>query len=203
MKPVSTPPGAELGPWQDDPYLSLKQRVAAAPADGLVKGWLFRSVIESARRLNVDLDPSRRLTFKDYPLPEYLQLLAKAACLVEPQRSPKDTLRLLGRSVYPTFAQSLMGKVLISGLGSGRDGARTGLRLVTQVYKLTSNHAQATIAQDADGVSHVQLENVWTYPDSYHAGIFEGAARAFGGKASVDVQTWSLCSATLTLRYID
>jgi uncharacterized protein (TIGR02265 family) len=150
----------------------------------------------------VDLDGSRHLTFKDYPLAEYLELLGRAACLVQPQLTPKETLRLLGRSVYPTFAQSLVGKVFISGFGSGHEGARTGLRLVTHVYKLTSNHAVANLTQGSDGVSRVELENVWTFPDSYHAGIFEGAAEAFGGRASIEVQARSLCSATLTLRYI-
>jgi uncharacterized protein (TIGR02265 family) len=199
---VSTPPRADGSPWLDDPTLLLAQRLAGAPRDGLVKGWLFRSIVESAKRLDVELDTSRRLAFKDYPLADYLELLAKAACLVQPQQSAKETLRLLGRGVYPAFAQSLVGKVIISGFGSGREGARTGLHVVTQVYKLTSNHAVANITQLSEGESRVELENVWTFPDSYHAGIFEGAAEAFGGRASVDVQTRSLCSATLTLRYI-
>jgi len=203
MTRVSTPPSADRSPWLDDPYLSLEKRLSAAPRDGLVKGWLFRSIVESAKRLDVELDVSRRVAFKDYPLADYLELLGTAACLVQPQQTPKETLRLLGRSVYPAFAQSLVGKVIISGFGSGREGARTGLRVVTQVYKLTSNHAVAHLTQGSDGVSRVELENVWTFPDSYHAGIFEGAAEAFGGRASVDVQTHSLCSATLTLRYVD
>jgi uncharacterized protein (TIGR02265 family) len=201
VNPSSSPPRAESRRWLDDPYLSLRQRISGAPSNGLVKGWLFHSVIDGAKRHGVELGGARRFAFKDYSVADYLDLLGEAAVRVHPQRSPKETLRLLGRGVYPSFANSLVGKVIVTGLGSGHAGARSGLRWVAHVYKLTSNHAVAKVTEQGDHVSIVDLEDVWSFPDSYHAGIFEGAADAFGGRVSVDVASRSLSSATLTLTW--
>jgi len=168
-----------------------------------VKGWLILSVIEAARRNGVaDLTPKRYVGFKDYPLREHLELLGQAAVRVRPLEAPLRTLRELGRGVYPAFAESLVGKVVLSGLGSGRDGARGGLPWVARVYKMTSNHATATVSELADGATVVELDGVWSFPDTYHVGIFEGAARAFGGDVAVVAKASSLSAATLTVRWV-
>src|SRR4029079_7971927 len=96
---------------------------------------------------------------------------------------------------------SLFGKVILSGVGSGLDGARTGLRLVAKVYKRTSNHATVTITERGDEGTLIELDDVWSFPDWYHAGIFEGAAEAFGGRVSVTVQARSLSSSKLMLKW--
>ena len=85
-----------------------------------------------------------------------------------------ETLRLLGRGVYDTFAKSLFAKVILASLGSGHSGARTGLKWIAHVYKLTSNHAVARFQEVNDTVAMIELESVWSFPDSYHVGIFEG-----------------------------
>jgi uncharacterized protein (TIGR02265 family) len=193
---------SEPRPWHDDPTLCLRERLEGAPADGLVKGWLFQSVVENAKRHGVEVVAAQRwLGFKDYPVREYLELLGQAAVRVQPDQSAQDTLRLLGRGVYGSFSQSLFGKVVLAGLGSGHDGARTGLRWVTHVYKLTSNHAVATFSESSDGVTTIVLSNVWSFPDAYHVGIFEGVAQAFGGDVGVEVESGGLSDAALTFTW--
>jgi uncharacterized protein (TIGR02265 family) len=159
-------------------------------------------VVQNAKRHGVEVEtPQRWLGFKDYPVRQYLEVLAQAAVRVHPQRPARETLRTLGRGVYGSFSQSLFGKVVLGGLGSGRDGARTGLRWVTHVYKLTSNHAQATFTESSDRVTSIHLSSVWSFPDAYHVGIFEGVAQAFGGEVAVDVATQGLSEATLTFTW--
>jgi len=189
-------------PWLEEPSLVLRERLAGAPPGAVIKGWLFQSLGDGARAHGVELDAgARRLGFKDYPLAEYLEALAEAAVRVRPDLRAKETLRLLGRGVYGSFAQSLLGKVVLAGIGSGKGGARTGLQWVARVYKLTSNHATARFSTLAGGPTTIVLSDVWTFPDSYHVGIFEGAAEALGGSVSVDVESHSLCAATLTVRW--
>lgn len=190
-------------PWLDEPSLMLAERLAKAPEDGVVKGWLCQSIVENARRFGVELAIERRyLGFKDYPVREYLELLAQAACTVRPEEAPRETLRVLGQGVYESFAQSLFGKVLIAGLGKGREGAQTGLRLVARVYKMTSNHAVARVDKPSNDVTVIELSDVWSFPDAYHVGIFEGAARGFGGNVSATVESRSLSEATLTFTWV-
>ena len=202
---VSAPPsatGASQWPWLAEPSLRLRERLAGVPSDGLVKGWLIHSIVENAKRSGVELATDKKyLTFRDYPIREYLELLGQAAVRVEPEKPPIETLRALGRGVYATFAKSLFGKVIIAGLGDGHAGARTGLRWVSRIYKLTSNHAAVDFTEASEQTSVVTLKNVWSFPDAYHVGIFEGAARAFGGNVSVQIASASLSSATLTFTW--
>ncbi len=190
--------------WEDEPSLSLKERIAGTPPDGLVKGWLVHSIVENAKRHGVELvAPRRYFGFKDYPVAEYLALLAQAAVRVDPLRPPADTLRKLGRAVYPSFAGSIMGKVILAALPTGHDGARTGLTWITRVYKMTSNHAVARFTEHSEHTSVIHLENVWSFPDTYHVGIFEGAAQGFGGDVIVRVERKSLSAADLTFTWVD
>lgn len=205
-RPQSSNPSTKVTtkPWLDDSSLGLRDRLAQAPKDGLVKGWLIHSIMENAKRQGVELAMERKyLGFKDYPVAEYLELLGQAAVRLQGNGSAKEALRELGRGVHGSFSQSLVGKVVLAGLGSGHDGARTGLRWITRVYKMTSNHATASIEEPTDHVAVISLSNVWSFPDAYHVGIFEGAAAAFGGKVSVGTSDVSLSSATLTFTWLD
>jgi uncharacterized protein (TIGR02265 family) len=66
---------------------------------------------------------------------------------------------------------------------------------------MTSNHTAVDFTESSEDTSVVTLTNVWSFPDAYHVGIFEGAARAFGGNVSVQVSSASLSSATLTFTW--
>jgi uncharacterized protein (TIGR02265 family) len=203
--PTTDPPtsGVQSHPWMTDSTLRLAERLAQVPAQGLVKGWLFQSAIDNAARNGVTLATERRyMGFKDYPVREYLQLLGQAAVRVRADRPALETLRLLGRGVYENFGQSLFGKVILTGLGSGHSGARTGLKLITHVYKMTSNHAIARFHEPSDEIAVIELEDVWSFPDTYHVGILEGAARGFGGHVSASVEPRSLSSAVLTFKWL-
>lgn len=190
-------------PWLDDSSLSMTERLAGAPTDGLVKGWLCQSIIENAKRHGVDLVLGHRyFGFKDYPVREYLELLAQAAVTVRRDEPAQKTLRVLGHGVYESFSQSLFGKVIMAGLGKGHEGARTGLRLIAHVYKRTSNHAVAHFTELSDDMALVELSNVWSFPDAYHVGIFEGAARGFGGDVKVDIEKRSLSEASLKFQWL-
>lgn len=191
-------------PWFEDPTLALAERIARAPHDGRVKGWLMQSIVDNARRHGVDVAGDRKyLGFKDYPVREYLELLAEAAVRVRPGRPAEETLRTLGQGVFPSFAESLFGKVILVGLGKGHDGAKTGLRLITQVYKRTSNHAVARFSKPSDNEAIIELSNVWSFPDSYHVGIFEGAAQGFQGRVTVEIRSRSLSEAVLYFLWND
>jgi uncharacterized protein (TIGR02265 family) len=204
--PASHRAGRELSPeaWLEEPSLALRERIAGAPARGHVKGWLVHSIIENAKRHGVTLAVERSyLGFKEYPIREYLQLLAQAAVRVEHGRPPVDTLRELGRGVYGAFTSSMVGKVVRAGLGDGRAGARSGVGFIARIYRMTSDHTAVECETSADDVTTVRLSNVWSFPEAYHLGIFEGAARAFGGDVTAEVSDVTLSSATLTFRWKD
>lgn len=202
--PLSGAHTSQSKPWFEDPTLALAERIAQSPANGRVKGWLMQSIVDNAKRHGVDLGGDRKyLGFKDYAVREYLELLAEASVRVRPGRPAQETLRTLGQGVYPSFAQSLFGKVILVGLGKGHEGARTGLRMITHVYKMTSNHAVARFSEPSENGAIIELSNVWSFPDSYHVGIFEGAAHGFQGSVKVEIRSRSLSEAVLYFLWND
>ncbi len=158
--------------------LDLEERLAAAPHDSTVLGWAFNSVLRLAERKKVELPYSQAYTpFSPYPLRDYLRLLATAAERLDPSAPPRWNLYLLGTEVYSAFGDSLMGRMVSNALRQGAH-ARDTLKWVAQSYRLTSDHTRAEVVMNQDGRVIVHLREVWSFPDVYHVGVFEGAARA-------------------------
>ncbi len=158
--------------------LDLEHRLDQAPKDGKVLGWMFNSVLDLADRRGVPLHEASRFTpFASYPLADYLRLLALAAERMDATASPRENLYALGLEVYGAFTESFMGRMVSTALGQG-GSARDALRWVARSYRLTSEHTRAIVVLNVEGRAIVHLRNVWSFPDVYHVGVFEGAARA-------------------------
>ncbi len=158
--------------------LDLEEILEEAPRDATVLGWAFNSVLRLAERKKVELPDYRAFTpFTPYPLHDYLRLLALAAERLDPQSPPRWNLFLLGSEVYPAFGDSLMGRMVSTALRQGAQ-ARDTLKWLAQSYRLTSEHTRAEVVMNVDGRVIVHLSEVWSFPDVYHVGVFEGAARA-------------------------
>jgi hypothetical protein len=80
---------------------------------------------------------------------------------------------------------------------------RAGLDLMSRLYWLTSKgSSHAELLEMADNFAVIRLRHVWSFPDSYHVGVFLGAAAGvFEIEPSILVRTTSLCDAELLLSW--
>jgi uncharacterized protein (TIGR02265 family) len=187
-----------------DAPLDLDERLAALPENSVTRGWVLQSVLDAARREGVELPGKPRYgRFRQYALSEYLNLLATAANRVRPGDSPKKTLFELGRGVFPAFAATLTGRIALRALGSGVEPARASIELMSRLYSVTSmGRSNAELLELGEGFSVIRLRGVWTFPDSYHVGVFTGAALGvFELEPSILVRSTSLCDAELLISW--
>lgn len=186
--------------------LDTRKRLDACPPTATVKGVLLRAIVERAARAGVQLEnvDSRYVAFKNYPLHEYIQLLATTAESWRPARPPRETLKELGSLVFPTVKSSLVGKVFFSMFGNSAEEGTGALRVIAQAYKLVTNHARAELLTIDDQAGHavVRLEDVWSFPDCYHLGILEGAGRAYNPSVTCLVRERSMSAVDIRLEWV-
>jgi uncharacterized protein (TIGR02265 family) len=184
--------------------LDVEERLAALPENSVTRGWVLQSVLDAAKREGVELPGRPRYgRFREYALADYVKLLAAAASAVHPDEPPRRTLFELGRSVFPAFTATLTGRLALRALGGGAEPARAGIELMSRLYSETSmGRSNAELLELGEGFSVIRLRGVWTFPDSYHVGVFTGAALGvFELEPSILVRSTSLCDAELLISW--
>jgi uncharacterized protein (TIGR02265 family) len=173
--------------------LDLAERLAAIPEGATVKGMFFQTMSGQAHRASGELPGrDRYVSFKDYPLREWLQLLPKAAKLTFPRLPVREGIRRLGQESYPTFARSTLGRVMMAAAGTNYSAA---LRQGPRAFPLTGSATQCEILSMAEGRGVLRLTGAWDYPYALHVGVFEGTLREFRKTGIVRVRILTRSSA--------
>jgi uncharacterized protein (TIGR02265 family) len=179
--------------------LDLAAHVAGAPAHGKVKGMFFRRIVEETRSLTGRaIDGRPYFPFSDYPLPEWLNLLHDAARYAYPREPVRVGLRRLGRSMFPTFAETTVGKVIFSVAGNS---VMRALPLYPKIWSVISNHGTAEVDELRPGRVLIRLRYVWDFVDCFQVGSLEGGMAFFGVDAAVKVHVLSACDADYEIRW--
>jgi uncharacterized protein (TIGR02265 family) len=182
--------GFALPDWQA-PF-DADALIARAPEAGVVKGLFFQDILDAAVSLRVTLPAPRQryLPFIDYPMREYMGLLVSATRVIHPREPLRNGLRRLGRMAYPTLSATLLGRAIFG--VAGRDYG-TIVSLASRAYAVTIKPGVVTLAERAPTRAVVTLRDLWTFPDTYHVGVFEGALIAVGLRGEVKVRVLSPC----------
>jgi uncharacterized protein (TIGR02265 family) len=179
--------------------LELDARLSGIPKDANVKGMFLSSLVDHVEaRTGERIGRKRYVAFVSYPLAELLELLPKAAELVHPNLPVREGMRRLGQAAYPTFADSTLGRVLMSIAGSD---PRAALHLAPRAYRLVGNTGEARVVDVDDCTSILELRGVWSFPDAYNVGVHEGALEAFGQDGEVRVRVHSISDVDLEIRW--
>lgn len=173
--------------------LDLEARRAKLPSGGTVKGMFFRTVLADAkRRAHVELRDHPYHAFRDYRLSDWIDLLVEAAAVTYPGAPPREGLRRLGRDMYPTFVDSMLGKVIFAVAGGDLHRA---LALYPKIWSVISNHGTGVVKDISVGRCVIELRNVWDFVDSFQLGSLEGGMAFFGRRAEVRIRVLSDCDA--------
>ncbi len=182
-----------------DAPLDLDERVRQAPSIATVKGMFFQRLCDDARLASGRrIGRDRYVSFKDYPVREWLRLLVEAAGAVYPHERPRHGLRLLGRRAYGTFAESAVGKVVMSVAGPN---IKAALRLAPRAYMLAGNTIHVELGELTGDRAVFRLRNAWDFHDAWHVGVLEGGVMAFGRTPETRVRVLSLCDADIEITW--
>ena len=157
--------------------VDFRARIAAVPADAQVRG-MFMQVLLDALSPDVrnKLGPRRYVAFKNYPMREYVELLAFAAEQARGQK-PAEHVRRLGRLIYPRYVKTVSGSAIFA--LAGRDYGCV-IEAAPVAYRIALEPASIVIRHVEPGHARVELRHVYNLPELHHVGIWEGAMTVCG-----------------------
>jgi uncharacterized protein (TIGR02265 family) len=186
-------PADDAAPFDPQPHL------LGVPADHGVRGLFFNSLLDEAKAQSAAISPARNyVDFKHYPVREWLELLLEAAGRCHPGLSLRGAVRRMGRLAYPTFAASMVGRVMFGILGN--DIARV-MKVASKGYDCSLTHARVVIVAADDHSVRARFEHSYAFIDAYQVGVFEGAFAACKRQGEVFVRTRSVCEGEIFARW--
>lgn len=184
-------------PWTD-PF-DVDAYISAIPADNQVRGLFFRSLLKQLRDAGAPQPSKSYVPFQFYPGADYNRLLVECARARHPGLPLRQSLRRIGHTVYGTFLESTIGRVLFA--FAGRD-PRAALRVAPRAYAIASGGTiTARVLDDGVESTILRLENIWTFPTCHEVGVLEGALQAFGSPATIDLLEHSLSDVEFRIRW--
>jgi uncharacterized protein (TIGR02265 family) len=173
--------------------------ILAVPSDHGIRGLYFNSMIDEANIKGVAISADRSyIDFKYYPVREQLELMIDVAQRFHPGSSLRGAVRRIGRTVYPVFAASLVGRVMFGVLGN--DLARI-MKIASKGYECSLSHAHASVVACNPHSARVRLENNYAFIDAYQVGVFEGALEACNREGEVYVRQDSVSEGEIFVRW--
>jgi uncharacterized protein (TIGR02265 family) len=173
-----------------DAPLDTAPFLQATPATAVIRGMYPATIVESARVRGIVLRSAREryLSFHHVPVREYLDLLVEAAGAYFPDVPLRLGLRKLGRSTHEVFAQSVVGRVILS----TADDFPGVVAAAVKGYAISMPPARADVLDREPRRMVVTFAGVYNFLDPHHVGVFEGLARACGVRVTTRVRLASL-----------
>lgn len=155
----------------------FESRIEATPQHAKVKGMYINTFLRCLDQHGIPHPEARRyLTFKDYPLREYMRMLLEACPKLYPECSVREALTRQGRLLYPTLIGSTVGKVIFAIAGRSWDAA---LPLASRGYEVSLTPGSATLIEQTPTSAVLALRDVYNFADSLQVGVMEGAMETF------------------------
>ncbi|HEY3819701.1 MAG TPA: DUF2378 family protein [Polyangiaceae bacterium] len=170
-------PSDFVAPDWDAP-LDVAAYIDVMPPNARIKGMYAAAIVDGARARGIALPTAREryLAFQDVPMREFTTLLVEAAGAFFPQATLRSGLRRLGRSTHGVFAQSVVGRVVLS-TANDPSGA---FAACAKAYAISLPPSHAELREDTDRRAVFALANVYNFLDSHHIGVLEGVAHSCG-----------------------
>jgi uncharacterized protein (TIGR02265 family) len=188
---------ADFLPVDTEQALDIEGRIAATPLEKRTKGMFFEKLAREARQAGV-AGEARYKSFRDYPLRDFMRLLADYAPARYPGVPVREAFRQAGGEAFSTLMNSIAGRAL---LVLARSDLRAALRLAPEAYKYNLSHCTVQLRFEGSRQAVLEFRDVWNFPECYHVGIIEGLCRAFGVEGRVRTRVHSACDVDLLVRW--
>jgi len=136
------------------------------------------------------------IPFKSYPVSDYCALVDEVATYSLPHLTMAEARRQIGLHIYPAFAETMVGTALFA--VAGHDFQRV-LTLGSRAYEVSVDPCMVEVSQPRPGQAFVRLRDIWSYVDTLHLGIWQGAMKRCGVRGQIEVHSLSRCDADFSI----
>jgi uncharacterized protein (TIGR02265 family) len=179
--------------------IDFEAYLAAIPADASVRGMFLPALIQS---LGPDAPPPMRarryVPFKNYPIREYVELMAQCCHRPTLGIAPAERVRRLGHGIYRSYASTITGTAIFAAAGGS---FRRVLELCPSAFHLAASHCKVTVRELGEGRGVLELRRLWLVPDLHGVGIVEGALEVCNARGQVRVQKLGLADVDLEITW--
>jgi uncharacterized protein (TIGR02265 family) len=157
--------------------LEFENFILSTPEKATVKGMYVESFLRTFDQRNLPRPSTQRyVTFKDYPLRDYMRMLLDACPVLYPGCSLREGLKRQGRLVYPTLLDSTVGRVIFAIAGRNWQMA---LPLASRGWEISLKPGSAHLFDVTPKSAVLALRDIYNFADTYQVGIMEGAMETF------------------------
>jgi uncharacterized protein (TIGR02265 family) len=182
--------------WTAD--IDFEARIAAIPEHAVARGMFFQYLLEAMGPGSPRPEVRRYVAFKNYPMREYVQLLAAAYKRAFPRLPATEGVRRLGHQIYGRYAATITGTAIFA--MTGHSFSRVA-EAAPAAYRIVISPGRVSVRDVSDRHARVEFRDVWNLPDILHVGIWEGAMQACGATGTIEMQVHSLCSVDLDIEW--
>lgn len=115
--------------------------------------------------------------FLKYPLRDFMHLAVNAAGILHAEQPLAEGLRRMGWLAYPSFASTMAGRIVLLALG---DSLEDVVNATPKAYAITLPSATVDVKKLGERRYRFEFRNAYSFVDTYHRGVLEGAVRAHG-----------------------
>jgi uncharacterized protein (TIGR02265 family) len=176
------------------------------PSDAKCKGVYFHDALTLLRKANLsdsgplaELAQRRYIPFRDYSLREHMEITLAVSKALFPELPGREAMRRLGLKAFPTFMQTLMGRIIFKTLGPDLDQV---LRAGPRSFEVSLTRGRAVATRVADGHWRYEFSDMFGFLDTYYVGVMEGPIRAFGYTSNIEISATTLSDAVMNIRWI-
>lgn len=179
-----------------DEWAQLAARVDATPESAEIRGMFPRDLLRTVPQLKSPR--ARYLPFSNYPMSEYLDLILRAAHYKYPTLTPANAILRLGLQIYSLFASSMVGNAIFS---IANMNLQQMIERAPKAYEVTLKPGELRVTRSTPTEAHVELRNVWAFPDIFHAGIWLGGMGTCKARGFIHITRHSPCDVDFLVRW--
>lgn len=174
MGPTAHPPADFVPPDWDAP-VDLAAQLKLVPPGKQVKGFVLAGMARrfQERGLTLSGNMEKMVAFKSYPFTDQLNALLEGALLLNP-KFPRRGLREAGQMAFPAALETVAGRVVFGALGKDPTSI---FKVANKAYEMVGTGTARTVSVGKKH-AHVELRDLYAFPESYHVGVVEGVLLA-------------------------
>jgi len=194
-----------IGPTPLVGDLDVDAFLARVPRDACCKGMYFSDLLGIFRRTGFDGDAGvaelaakRYVPFRDYPLVDHMRMTALASRLLFPDCCTREAMRRFGWKAFPTFVQSLIGRIVFKTLGPDLDQV---FGAGPKSFEVSITRGRATATKLGDAHWRYDFRDMFGFLDTYYVGVIEGPIRRYGFTPDLRLLLENPSNGVMTIRW--